>query len=219
MTRPALFLLPLVFALPAQAGEWVTATEGEFSDHWETGEKGRWTLEDGVLSQTANPDSKTWQNYDRYAWFKTFEAANFEAVFDWRCDENSGFYFHTVWPGEGLRKKQEVQIYDSYGRNYLQTRKNTDAPQPLHNHDAGGLIPGPGPTENACKPSGEWNTFHITCIDNQLTVMLNGVVVNEADLNEPPYAAVNPPGMAGKFAIQDHGHAVEIRNMKIRSLD
>ncbi|MEM7811945.1 MAG: DUF1080 domain-containing protein [Planctomycetota bacterium] len=230
MSARLLLTALMLSAPPVLAADWVYPLEGEFSDHWETGEEGRWTLVDGVLAQTEDPESKTWKNYDRYAWFTTFEAADFEAEFEWKCgkNNNSGFYYRTSWePGQDPAK-HEVQIYDSYGETHGDMKQAERAKKKgkdytptgkLDNHDAGGLIPGPGPKVNACNPPGEWNTFRITCIDNKLTVELNGVVVNKADLTQKPYTKAVAPDTVGVFAFQDHGYAVAIRNMKIRSLD
>ena len=58
--------------------------------------------------------------------------------------------------------------------------------------------------------------MHIRCVDNQITVSINGKMVNEANLNE---------GNAGKrsthggFAFQDHGYAVWLKDIRIKIPD
>jgi hypothetical protein len=72
----------------------------------------------------------------------------------------------------------EVQIYASHGK----------PDNKLSDHDSGGIIPGIRPKENAARPPGEWNHFHIINQSDKLTVKLNGQVVNEVDLTKAPLA-------------------------------
>ena len=58
--------------------------------------------------------------------------------------------------------------------------------------------------------------MHVRCINNQITVSINGEVVNRADLNED---AASQRSAYGGFAFQDHGYAVWLKNIKIKILD
>jgi hypothetical protein len=91
------------------------------------------------------------------------------------------------------------------------------------------------PTKKMAKPVGEWNHFTITCQGSKVSVLFNGELVIDADLNNWPEAKKNPDGTPNKFpvALKDfarsgpigfqglHGKAqapVWYRNVKIRVL-
>jgi hypothetical protein len=91
------------------------------------------------------------------------------------------------------------------------------------------------PTKKMAKPVGEWNHFTITCQSSKVSVLFNGELVIDADLNNWPEAKKNPDGTPNKFpvALKDfarsgpigfqglHGKAqapVWYRNVKIRVL-
>ena len=99
-----------------------------------------------------------------------------------------------------------MQIYDSGSKP--QDAKLTD-------HDSGGIIPGVQPTKNAAKPAGEWNHMQVTVKGHQLTVRLNGEVVNEVDLQQGQLASRPPTGYIG---FQDHGMPLWLRHIKVREL-
>ena len=91
------------------------------------------------------------------------------------------------------------------------------------------------PTKKMAKPVGEWNHFTITCQGSKVSVLFNGELVIDADLNNWPEAKKNPDGTPNKFpvALKDfarsgpigfqglHGKAqapVWYRNVKIKVL-
>lgn len=92
------------------------------------------------------------------------------------------------------------------------------------------------PVKNAAKPVGEWNRYTITCKGPQVTVVLNGETIIDANLDNWPETGKNPDGTPNKFkkALKDfarsgpiglqglHGKAqapVWYRNLKIKSLE
>jgi len=150
---------------------------------------------------------KHWKNYENYLVLKDVIVTDFEIEFDWRTSQNSGLYFHI--PDLSRledRNHKEVQLYE----NSLWSKPE------LGDHAAGGIIPGHAPKKNVSHSAQEWNHMHIRCVDNQITVSINGEVVNQANLNE---------GNAGKrsthggFAFQDHGYAVWLKDIRIKILD
>ena len=126
--------------------------------------------------------------------------------FEYKSQQNSGIYFHIpdTTKVEGGKHK-EVQIYKRWPE-----RKKLD------DHTAGGVIPGHPPTEDACKPQGEWNLMQIRCVENLITVTLNGKVVNVVNLNE---GRAGKRSKKGGFAFQDHGFALWLRNVRLKVLD
>jgi hypothetical protein len=191
---------------PAEGG-WVNLLEGQdLGKHWTT--KGNWRVEaDGVVHLEPRPGEKGWQRYDAYLWSPK-QYADFEVDFEYKVAKrgNSGFYFHVGDLKSPVATGIEVQIYDSHGK---------PAGAKLTDHDSGGIIPGTPPTKNAAKPAGEWNRFLITVKGRNLTVRLNGEVVNEVDLGDPKFKG-RPK--AGYLGFQDHGLPLWLRNIRIREL-
>jgi hypothetical protein len=191
----------------AEDDGWVNLLEGnDLSKHWTT--KGNWSIdEDGVVTLEPRPGEKGWSRFDAYLWLNT-EYKDFEIEFDYKVQPrgNSGFYFHVGDTASPVAKGIEVQIYDSH-------RKGPDAR--LTDHDSGGIIPGIPPSKNAAKPAGEWNQFYIICKGRDLTVKLNGEVVNELSLDHPRIK--NRPD-SGFIGFQDHALPLALRNIRIRGL-
>lgn len=92
------------------------------------------------------------------------------------------------------------------------------------------------PKVNAARPVGEWNRYTITCKGPQVTVVLNGRTIIDANLDQWSEAGKNPDGTPNKFkkALKDfsrsgpiglqglHGKAqapVWYRNLKIKALE
>ena len=187
------------------ASDWVPLISRKLSDNWTT--KGAWTLQDNGVIHLPEREYKHWKNYENYLILKDISVTDFEIDFDWRTSQNSGLYFHIPDLSQLRdRNHKEVQLYE----NTLWSKPE------LGDHAAGGIIPGHAPKENASKPAQQWNHMHVLCVDNQITVSINGEVVNRADLNE---AAAGKRSAHGGFAFQDHGYAVWLKNIKIKILD
>ena len=84
------------------------------------------------------------------------------------------------------------------------------------------------PSKSMAKPVGEWNRFTITCKGPKVTVLFNGELVIDANLDNWPEAKKNPDGTPNKFPVARkgpigvqglHGKAqapVWYRNLKIK---
>ena len=180
--------------------------ENDLSEHWTT--KGNWSInEEGVVTLEPRPGETGWTRYDAYLWLNA-KYKDFEIEFDYKVEPrgNSGFYFHVGDKNSPVATGIEVQIYDSYGKGSSQS---------LTDHDSGGIIPGVPPSKNVAKPAGQWNHFHILCEGDQLTVKLNGEVVNEVDLSQPKFKGRPDSGFIG---FQDHAFPLALRNIRIREL-
>ncbi len=186
---------------------WVDLLPGnDMTKHWST--KGNWSIDEkGVISLVPRPGEKGWSRFDAYLWLDG-EYKDFEIQFDYMVQKggNSGFYFHVGDKASPVAKGIEVQIYDSGSKK--QGARLTD-------HDSGGIIPGIPPKKNAARPAGEWNTFHILCKGNDLTVKLNGEVVNEVKLDE---GRIKGRPESGFIGFQDHALPLKLRNIRIKRL-
>jgi len=192
--------------LPAQQGDWVDLLEGNrIETHWTT--NGNWSIDDdGVVTLEPRPGERGWSRFGAYLWSKQ-QYEDFEIEFDYKLKPhgNSGFYFRVGDQDNPVRNGIEVQIYESHA-------KGPDAR--LTDHDSGGIIPSIPPTKNTAKPANEWNRFQIVSRGNQLTVRLNGEVVNEVDLSQPKLAGRPARGYIG---FQDHALPLALRNIRIRA--
>jgi len=109
--------------------------------------------------------------------------------------------------GLGLRGRYEIQILEDYGR-------------PPDAHSAAALYSRVAPSVNASKRAGEWQTYDITLIGRQLTVVSNGKKVLDKVEVEGLTAMAHDwnEAVAGPLSIQgDHG-PVEIRKLTITPL-
>lgn len=147
---------------------------------------------------------------------------NFELKLDFKLTPraNSGVFFRVWDKNDPVQTGIEVQILDSYG---------VEKPS---RHDCGAIYDIQAPTENAVKPPGEWNSYHILCKDTLIIVYLNGKKVNEVDLSKWTEPYRNPDGTPNKFkypynqmtrpgyiALQNHGNPLWFRNIKVKPLD
>lgn len=187
----------------AAEGQWHNMLHGsDLKGHWET--TGNWSLKNGVATLTPREGEKGWERWAAYLWSKD-KYDDFEVMFDYKVEPkgNSGFYFNVADKNDPVRQGIEVQIYDSHGQERL-----TD-------HTSGGIIPGVPPSKNTAKPAGEWNTFHITVKGKQVTVRLNGEVVNQVSLD---HERLKDRPDSGYIGFQDHGLPLSIRNIRVREL-
>lgn len=192
----------------AQAeSEWLEPLAGsDLTTHWET--TGNWSLRDGVATLTPREGEKGWSRWSSYLWLKTGTYGDFEVEFEYMVQTkgNSGFYFHVGDKNEPVKTGIEVQIYDSASH----------APgKALNDHDSGGIIPGVPPVKRVAKPAGEWNKFHITCKNHEVTVVLNGEEINKLSLD---FSKIKDRPATGFIGFQDHSLPLSLRNMKIRKL-
>lgn len=127
---------------------------------------------------------------------------------------NSGVFFRSN-PDNPVQSGFEIQIYDSHGQD--RTRTNTGA---LYDAQAASASPE--------KPAGEWNQFRLECKGSHIVVHINGVKVQDLDIDDWDTAAKNPDGSKNKFktalkdlprrghiGFQDHGHNVWYKNINI----
>jgi hypothetical protein len=140
----------------------------------------------------------------------TKDYGNFELYVDWKIEKkgDSGIY---------LRGQPQVQIWDS---DSIDPQKFKDDYQ----KGSGGLWNNPTgdkgkiPLKKADKPIGEWNTFRIVMVGDEVTVYLNGeLVVDKAKL--PNYWERGKPlPEKGPIELQFHGDPLWFKNIYIKEL-
>ena len=148
--------------------------------------------------------------------------ADFELTFDWRIAPggNSGVAYR-VGDGTGAAYERgpEYQILDNAG--------HADGKNPLTSAGSVyGLYP---PSQDATRPAGEWNSGRIVVDGAHVEHWLNGVRIVQYELGSSDwtervagskFVAWPQFGKAGvgHIVLQDHGSAVDYRNMRIRLL-
>ena len=194
--------------LPLKApGPWLEPLSAdELTDNFTTA--GNWSLSEGVATLTPSEGQRGWQRYDHYLWLEGDDYAEFEAEFEYRLQErgNSGFYFHVGDRSKPVRTGVEVQLYATPPEK--QQRLLTD-------HDAGGIIPGGPPRENAARRVSTWNRMHVRCEGGEIRVTLNGRLVHVMSLE---HRLIEDRPQAGAIGFQDHSLPLDLRRFRVRKL-
>ncbi len=132
------------------------------------------------------------------------EYGSFEMIVDWRITKkgDSGIY---------LRGTPQVQIWDT-------TRVEAGAQVGsggLYNNKVHESIP----LVVADNPIGDWNTFRIIMIDENVTVYLNGQLVVDKVVMENYWDRSIPIYPTGSIELQAHGTDLAFRNIYVKELN
>jgi len=150
---------------------------------------------------------------DGWSWLATTkEYKNFILQVEWRVpvDGNSGVFLR-VPPDPKAPPHEaglEVQLLDDQGPQYKGK---------LQPYQYSGSIYYFAPAKKSMfKGANQWNQFQITCRGNSIQVEYNGEVVTEGTTTSDPKFDARPK--KGTIGLQNHGSAVEFRNLKICEL-
>ena len=214
----------------ATAQHFTSIFDGRTFDGWQyhEGLKGRWEAEDGVIRLRADQPPREPSVHDLWSQ-ESYD--DFVLIADWRLIEKPTRQQLKSFTEDGLIKR------DERGRNVMhEVRHAGDSgiilrgdpkaqvniwSQPMGSGDINpyhkdAALPADirracMPATNADNPPGEWNRFVITLRGTRITVELNDqTVIDRASL----------PGIAdrGPIGLQNHGDAIEFRNLFIRKL-
>jgi hypothetical protein len=172
---------------------------------------GGWVMEQGVLTAKDHETIWTKNSYGNFVLDLEFKVAK---------GANSGVFLRARDP-KNVLSAFEIQVHETTdGSKYGMV---------------GALYDAKPPAGNPAKPAGEWSHFTITCRDNRLSLVFNGIQALDVDLNDWTEARKNPDGTPNKFpvALKDysrsgpigfqgiHGReaaSVWFRNIKIQEL-
>lgn len=126
---------------------------------------------------------------------------------------NSGVFLRTSLTGRQSRAGMEMQILGPKGGS--PTGKNAH----------GSIYDVVGPLAYPGHGAKEWNVLQVTCQGRHLTATLNGVLIHDRNLDDPAINAGLREGRkmwqrlpAGYIGLQDHGHVIRFRNIRIKTL-
>lgn len=157
-----------------------------------------WQVVDGKLYTTGMP----------FGYIRTVEAfENYELVVEWRWTEepkNSGVLLHMqgedkLWPTciEAQLMSGKAGDFVAMGDATFKERIDTTSRVVAKFEDS---------SENA---AGQWNKYEITCQDNSVSLIVNGVYQNKAT-----QTTIN----SGKIGLQSEGGPMEFRNFYLKKL-
>jgi len=145
------------------------------------------------------------------------EYANFVFRFEFKTEPggNNGVGIRAPLEGDAAYQGMEIQILDDGHEMYKGKIKSEQ-----HHGSVYDVIPA---RTGFLKPAGEWNTEEITANGSRIRVVLNGVIILDADLNMVREEAVlkKHPGLkrtSGHVGFLGHGSLVEFRNIRIKPL-
>jgi hypothetical protein len=152
--------------------------------------KNGWAVVDGELAVVDPKDNSDLMSE------RTFQDLKLHLEFKVDPKSNSGVY---------LRGRYEIQILD-----------NPDAKMARDSHGCGGVYSRIAPKMDATKPAGEWQTYDITMVGRQVTVVLNGQTIVQDVVEGITGGAINPyEDEPGPLMLQgDHGK-VRFRNIVV----
>ena len=171
-------------------------------EHWTVDGKApaeAWSVRDGMIACTGQPfgflrGKQTYRNFILRAEWRFQQGWEAKKPDEW---PNAGFFIHARETDNGWPVSLEVQGYFGEAGSLFGVR--------------GGKITGAkrGPFVKDRPPFGSWDKYEITSRDGKVTVVLNGVLVNEGTGAFPP---------DGNVCLQSEGWPVYYRNVMVKEL-
>ncbi len=157
---------------------------------------GVFVVEDGTIARVGGKWSQL-RTRDRYD--------NFILRLEWRMEEggNSGVFLRGPRAARYSKIGMEFQLLN-------------DGVMEPGNTGLGAIYEAQAPLTVARKPAMEWNTVEIKCDGAHLIAWLNGVKVQDIDLDT--HEELQSRLRDGYIALQDHGNYVQFRNIRLKRL-
>jgi hypothetical protein len=207
--------LALPAARPADAdvpAGFVSLFNGKDLTGWQVNQGGkmdRWGAENGILFTTGREGG---------GWLMTQkEYSDFEVRLEFRLPEggNSGVALRSAVSGNpAYDAGMEIQLLDDeWHRKHLPDLKVSQL--------TGSVYGIQGPSKDALKPIGEWNSIRIVARGKHITVELNGTKTVDVDLDNYKNKAKEHPGMLhekGHLGLQAHNGLVQFRHIYVKPL-
>jgi len=204
---------------------WISLFDGKSLDGWR-GYNGveiedAWIAKNGILRLKNRPKGSEHVNIITEEIYDDFDLR-----FEWKVEEgtNSGVMFHV---GEGPKQPYltgpEYQVLDNFG-----FRSGKGEPVGPVEH-SGSHYAIEAAVKDMTKPIGEWNQGRIMVKGNHVEYWLNGVKTAEYEMHSPKWKEQVANAKFSKWkdycslgkghiGLQDHGHRVWFRKLKIKKL-
>ena len=220
-------LVVVSLASVARAEEWSVLFDGKSLDGWEYGD-GAWAInDDGVLYcnlETITRNGKERTQGMGYIWTKE-DYEDFELTLSYKlsAEANSGVFFRTDKENP-VQGGFEIQLMDDEGFQNSHGKKDGK-------NLNGAFYDAQAASSDPANPVGQWNRMTLRCQGPRIQVSINGVLVNEVDVDRWDTPNKNPDGTPNKFktalkdlprtgriGFQNHGQVVWFKDVKIRTL-
>jgi hypothetical protein len=180
-----------------------------------------WSVVDGVLVLRGGSTKDSYVNI-----ISEQQYEDFDLRFEWKIEpgSNTGLMFHVQeGPKMPYLTGPEYQVLDNEG-----FRGGTGNPVSREEY-TGSHYAIEAPLVDVMKPVGEWNQSRILVVGNKVEYWLNDALTAAYEMHSPAWnAQVAAAKFAkwkefcttteGYFALQDHGHGAQFRNIKVKSL-
>lgn len=210
-----------VFAQNQSAKQQQILFDGKTTQGWHTYLKSDATPAWAVVDRTLQLNPKAEGQGDLVT---DQEYENFELSLEWNISEggNSGIIF-------GVHEDPAFRAtYDTGIEMQVLDNKNAEDNKKA-NHLAGSLYDLKAPAKDVAKPAGEWNAVKLRKQNGNLTFWQNGVKIIETQMGSAEWQTMVENSKfktwknfakypKGRIALQDHGHEVSFRNIKIKQL-
>jgi len=199
-----------VMAAPAEAG-FASLFNGKDLEGWvlKGGRGPGYVVENGVIVCPAEGGGNL---------FTVKEYADFILRLDWRLWEggNNGIGIRAPLSGDVAYSGMEIQVLDDEAEVYQK--------MPIKPTQYTGSVYDVFPAKPGhVKRNGMWNEYEITAKGRQITIVLNGVTVCDANLatvTDPAVLQKHPglQNMSGHIGLLGHGTRVEFRRLRVKEL-
>ncbi len=180
-----------------RAEGWIALFDGKTKNGWIVlGDENAWEVRDGVLQRIA-AGSRGLRSIERYS--------DFVLRWEWCLPEggNNGVHLRAPRVARASRIGIEYQMLGDFGK----------APDKNSTGSIYDVVP---PTENAVKPNGEWNTSEVTLSGTHVKYVLNGVTVQDLDMNDNE--DLRPRLRKGFIVLTEHSSVVKYRSIRLKKL-
>lgn len=180
-----------------RAEGWIALFDGKTKNGWAVlGDDAAWEVQNGELVRVAK-GSQGMRSVERYG--------DFVLRWEWCLPEggNNGVHLRAPRVARASRIGLEYQMLGDYGK----------APDKNSTGSIYDVIP---PTVNAVKPNGEWNASEVTLQGSRVTYVLNGVTVQDMDMNDND--DLRPRLRKGFIVLTEHSSIVKYRNIRLKKL-
>ena len=218
-----------MFTRPLAAAETQVLFNGTTTNQWDFAKDAWFIDKDGSLScrmqEVKSRNGTVRKRGMGYIWTRQ-TYGDFELQLNDRLSEsaNSGIFFRTN-PSDPVQQGFEIQLLDNEG---FQAAKGRKDPKNLN----GALYDAQAAKADPANPVGQWNHLKLTCRGPMIRVEINGMLVNQANIDEWETAGQNPDGSKNKFktalkklpregkiGFQNHGQVVWIKDVSIKTLE